>query len=124
MLDTLINRLVSNRQDNTILVFDVSDQRLYGVCSGETLTVCNLKPDQIISNVTGAISSLRLSSPNWAFLDDFSNPNKLYVTNRDSSTILIYNEAEIANGAVVPARTLGPSSGLNIPVAIFLDPRK
>lgn len=115
---------VANRQDNTILVFDVSDQGFNDTCSVETMAVCNQTPVQIISNVTGAISTLRLTSPNWVFLDDFSNPHKLYVTNRDNRVILVYKEAETINGAVLPERSVGASSGLNTPVGIFLDPRK
>jgi hypothetical protein len=125
-LDSTIHHLyVASRLVHEVLVFDVSDNAFNGVCDNSDLPICSLNPVQAITRAPDAAIPYLLDAPNWPFLDTASNPTKLYVTNRDNSAILVYNEAETINGGVMPSRSIfGSSSGLNIPVGLFIDPTR
>lgn len=118
---------VANRAANTVLVFDLNDPVFQGSCAtpgANPLPVLNLSPIRALSPNPDAADLARLHTPNWVFLDTFSWPPKLYVSTRDTSRILVYNNADTLAGEASPGRFITPSSGLAIPTGFFLNPEK
>ncbi|GEM_PF-3408305 len=136
-LDSIRQELyVANRITDQVMVFSVDEQefQMANVCSAGSLQDCNLTPIRVISSHPHSSNVfdpfiIGLHGPNGVFLDDRSNPPKLYVSGRGTDpgdldaedAILVYNNAEMVNGSVIPDRSISSSVGIINPAGIFLD---
>jgi hypothetical protein len=139
-LDAIRQELyIANRSADQVLVLNVDEQELQmtNICSGGSPPFCNLTPVRVIRSHPHSSNPFDpfipgLHGPNGVFLDDLSNPPKLYVSGRGADAnaldaedaILVYNNAETTNGFVVPDRIMDSSLGIFYPVGLFLDPEK